>query len=174
MKVVTTNLLNRFWKNGVKPIKDALTSKIDSSKIVNSLLTTAAGFALDARQGKVLDDKITQLNSKFIWNTAETVVGTWPDGRTIYRKCFIIGQLANATSTTRAHGIPNLDRPIHLYGSAKDTSLSSNFTVSLPYVSSSDVTKQINIAANNTNIVLYHAAGNNKYSAVVVMEYIKS
>lgn len=64
MKVVTTNLLNRFWKNGVKPIKDALTNKVDSSKIVNSLLTTAAGFALDARQGKVLDDKITELNRK--------------------------------------------------------------------------------------------------------------
>lgn len=64
MKVVTTNLLNRFWKSGIKPIKDALTGKVDSSRIVNSLLTTEAGFALDARQGKALNDKITQLNGK--------------------------------------------------------------------------------------------------------------
>ncbi len=62
MKVVTTNLLNRFWKNGVKPIKEALTGKLDSSRIINSLLATEAGFALDARQGKVLDDKLTELD----------------------------------------------------------------------------------------------------------------
>lgn len=65
MKVVTTNLLNRFWKSGIKPIKDALTGKVDSSRIVNSLLTTEAGFALDARQGKVLDDKVTELIGNF-------------------------------------------------------------------------------------------------------------
>lgn len=65
MKVITTNLLNRFWKNGVKPIKDSIAGKLESSKVVNSLLTTAAGYALDARQGKALDDKITELNSNF-------------------------------------------------------------------------------------------------------------
>ena len=74
MKIVTTNLLNRFWKNGVKPIKDGLANKVDSSKIVNSLLTTAEGFALDARQGKVLDNKITELNRKSI--KRKTISGT--------------------------------------------------------------------------------------------------
>lgn len=64
MKVITTNRLNRFWKNGVKPIKDALANKLNTSSIVNNLLTTAAGYALDARQGKALDDKITALNGK--------------------------------------------------------------------------------------------------------------
>ncbi len=63
MKVITTNLLNRFWKNGVKPIKDSLSSKVNVSDIVNNLTTTAANKALDARQGKALNDKITTLNS---------------------------------------------------------------------------------------------------------------
>ncbi|MCI9216255.1 MAG: hypothetical protein HFG95_04040 [Dorea sp.] len=138
-----------------------------------TLVSMADGSTVES-QITSLRNGVNELNSKLIFSTAETAIGTWTDGRTIYRKCFIIGQLTNATSTTRAHGISNLDRPVHLYGSAKDTTLSSNFTVSLPYISSTDVTKQINIGANNTNIVLYHAAGNNKYSAVVVMEYIKS
>lgn len=34
MKVVTTNLLNRFWKNGIKPIMEGVAKKIDTSKIV--------------------------------------------------------------------------------------------------------------------------------------------
>ena len=64
MKVITTNRLNRFWKNGVLPIKNALANKLNTSSVVNNLLTTAAGYALDARQGKALDDKITALNGK--------------------------------------------------------------------------------------------------------------
>lgn len=63
MKVITTNRLNRFWKNGVLPIKNSLANKLNTANVVNNLLTTAAGYALDARQGKALDDKITALNS---------------------------------------------------------------------------------------------------------------
>lgn len=75
MKVITTNRLNRFWKNGVKPIKDALANKLNTANVVNNLLTTAAGYALDARQGKVLDDKITALNGKIVKKTV-TFTGT--------------------------------------------------------------------------------------------------
>ena len=65
MKVITTNLLNRFWKNGVKPIKDSLSSKVNVSDIVNNLTTTAANKALDARQGKALKTEIDSLNSNW-------------------------------------------------------------------------------------------------------------
>lgn len=63
MKVITTNLLNRFWKNGVLPIKTALDNKLNKSDLVNNLLATVAGKPLDATQGKILDDKITQTNA---------------------------------------------------------------------------------------------------------------
>lgn len=36
---------------------------VETSKIVNGLLTTAAGFVLDARQGKILDDKISDVKN---------------------------------------------------------------------------------------------------------------
>ena len=75
MKVITTNRLNRFWKNGVLPIKNALANKLNTANVVNNLLTTAAGYALDARQGKALDDKITALNGKIIKKTV-TFTGT--------------------------------------------------------------------------------------------------
>lgn len=67
MKVITTNLLNRFWKNGVKPIKEAVTGKLDASKVVNSLLATEEGFALDATQGKALKDQVDELNRKLAY-----------------------------------------------------------------------------------------------------------
>ena len=39
-------------------------NKFAKANVVNNLLTTEAGFAIDARQGKALDDKITELNGK--------------------------------------------------------------------------------------------------------------
>ena len=78
MKVITTNLLNRFWKNGVKPIKEAVTGKLDASKVVNSLLATEEGFALDARQGKALKDQVDELNRKLLpWDAwRQSFLGT--------------------------------------------------------------------------------------------------
>ena len=64
MKVITTNLLNRFWTNGIKPIKEKLTQKIDTANLVNNgLCATSGKFALDAAYGKELTDQITQLHS---------------------------------------------------------------------------------------------------------------
>lgn len=74
MKVITTNRLNRFWKNGVLPIKNSLANKLNTSSVVNNLLTTVAGYALDARQGKALDDKITALNGKLGYTANVTTV----------------------------------------------------------------------------------------------------
>lgn len=63
MRLINTNLLNYFYKNGIKPLKDAISGKLDMSKIANNLLTTVSGYALDARQGKVVQDEIDGINS---------------------------------------------------------------------------------------------------------------
>ena len=59
--------------NNVIKLADTLKEKINgafpAANLINNLTTTEAGFGLDARQGKALDDKITEingsLNSKF-------------------------------------------------------------------------------------------------------------
>ena len=40
--------------------------KLNNANVINNLLTTEAGYALDARQGKALKDEITELNGKSI------------------------------------------------------------------------------------------------------------
>ncbi len=60
MKVITTNLLNRFWKNGVRPIKEALEGKINTSKVVKSKNITEEGFLMD---GKTASEAITGLEN---------------------------------------------------------------------------------------------------------------
>lgn len=50
-----TNILNN--------IVDLQANKIDTDAIANNLVTTEAGLVLDARQGKVLDDKVNTINN---------------------------------------------------------------------------------------------------------------
>lgn len=56
----TAKIFNFVFKN----LKGATGPKGDTPSLINNLLATTAGYALDARQGKALDDKITALNGK--------------------------------------------------------------------------------------------------------------
>lgn len=121
---------------------------------------------------------LAELSAKtagYIYSTDEVVIGKWIDGRNLYRKVFSIGQLTGSGgNTSRPHGIANFDRAIHLYGSARKTSLESRFTVGLPYPAVTSTQINISLQANNTNIQVYHPSDVGNYSAVVVMEYIKT
>lgn len=43
-------------------LKDKINGAFPAANLINNLTTTEAGFGLDARQGKALDDKITKIN----------------------------------------------------------------------------------------------------------------
>lgn len=68
-------------KNVIK-LADTLKKKINgafpAANLINNLTTTEAGFGLDARQGKALDDKITELNGSL--NSKFQIIN--PDGIT--------------------------------------------------------------------------------------------
>lgn len=57
----TASLRRIKWSNIWNTIKTAILGKL----VANNLTTTAAGYLLDARQGKALDDKISKLNTDF-------------------------------------------------------------------------------------------------------------
>lgn len=77
--------------NNVIKLADTLKEKINgafpAANLINNLTTTEAGFGLDARQGKALDDKITEINDSLnnnrniIWSSPNTltpsVINSW-------------------------------------------------------------------------------------------------
>lgn len=127
-----------------------------------------------------LNADLAELSAKtagYAYSTAETVIGKWIGGRNLYRKVFNIGNLrANKNQTYVAHRINNFDRAIHLYGSARNQSLESRFTLGLPLPAAGNATMEMSLHANDTNVYIYHNAEAtvSNYSAVVVMEYIKT
>lgn len=56
-----------------KVVNNALEKKLDAAKVANNLTTNVAGYALDARQGKELQDQLTALNGS-LNNKADIVI----------------------------------------------------------------------------------------------------
>nr|DAF92552.1 MAG TPA: hypothetical protein [Siphoviridae sp. ctNLX12] len=73
-------------------LKDKINGAFPAANLINNLTTTEAGFGLDARQGKALDDKITEINGSL--NTtikrANTLDGNEALGTTCYGKPWLV------------------------------------------------------------------------------------
>lgn len=88
--------------NNVIKLSDTLKKKINgafpAANLINNLTTTKAGFGLDARQGKALDDKITEINGSL--NNVTKIYGSIKAGENLemragnlYNAIYIFGKL---------------------------------------------------------------------------------
>lgn len=79
--------------NNVIKLADTLKEKINgafpAANLINNLTTTEAGFGLDARQGKALDDKITEINGSL--TTLEEFTKRIYNGKTVFLTGVITG-----------------------------------------------------------------------------------
>lgn len=106
------------------------------------------------------------------YSTAEQRIGTWIDGKPLYRKVVNCGPLPNATSKTIAHGIANVDKFISIKGCA--TATTDNYAITIPNVSPSVLASNVSINANATNIFIGAGANRSEYTyAYAILEYTK-
>lgn len=106
------------------------------------------------------------------YSTNEIVIGNWL-GKPIYRKVVPITELPGSSTptVTVAHGINNLEYAITLRGFY----LNGSTTLLLPFMSDYDVSAQITLSINDTDIVLM--GGLNYQSSItgyVIVEYTKT
>ena len=108
---------------------------IESSRLANNLTTTAEEYALDARQGKALNDKITSMQSSF------------QDGvDTLYNKCKSCGSTpSNKTPTAISNSIQSIytnrynngrtqgirDRVYTIYNSSESSTNHGNLSLTM-------------------------------------------
>lgn len=106
------------------------------------------------------------------YTTTEMVIGSWL-GKPLYRKVLQLTELPGypTTSVSLAHGISNFEMAVTLRGFY----LNGTTTLLLPFMSDYDVTSQITISADDTNINLL--GGQNYQSSVdgyIIIEYTKT
>lgn len=113
-----------------------------------------------------------EINDSFkennIYSTDETIIGTWIDGKPIYRKVIARNEsITNGTSITVSS--LNIDEVIKI-GSINQNQ-SSNFKFFGSYYDSSN--EKINIHFNNNNIQVWSGTGVN-YTSTIWIEYTKT
>ena len=106
------------------------------------------------------------------YNSSEKVIGTWIDGKPLYRKVINFGQLPNATSKSVAHGISNLKHIVKMEGVASASG--GNLFIPIPNVDTS-TTYNINLYANASNVVIKTSSDRTSMTiCYVIIEYIKN
>lgn len=112
------------------------------------------------------------LETNVIYSTDEIIVGRWIDGKPIYRKCFILTNVATGY-VPHAHGISNIGTVIRSYGNI----IVNNIQRTIPTVVSDNIEGfgAGILDINNTN---YHTLIGTSYSATntiyVILEYTKT
>lgn len=119
------------------------------------------------------DDELITINTKLTnattYSTDEIRVGTWIDGKPIYRKVIPTGQISSALKTV-AHNISNINKITNIYGLLYN----NNEWFVIPRVSDSSVINQVGLSANKTNVILTVGSAANFNDSNVILEYTKT
>lgn len=119
-------------------------------------------------------------NSKDVYSFDEVEIGTWVDGKPIYRKV-IPGTLAKDSGNALVYANVSelkVDRLINMYGNGKENNDIVQFTLPTSHNLTTGLTAAINMYYHSeTGNILYHFLNNSgKYSGCavnVVIEYTK-
>lgn len=105
------------------------------------------------------------------YSTSEQVIGTWIDGKPIYRKVVNFGTLPNATTKEVSSGLTNVDTIVSLRGIAQ----SSSGAFPMPIVLNSTFANQTTLYYNKSNNTIQIIAGSNRssYTGYIILEYTK-
>lgn len=113
-----------------------------------------------------------EVDSPNDYSTEETKIGTWIDGKPIYRKVFNFGQLPVTSRKEINHGISNLNRITKLYGIASWNSADIP-TIPLPSADPDGEKYSVYLSANSSIIAVTTGSDRGAFYGYVVMEYTK-
>ena len=106
-------------------------------------------------------------NSSENYSTEEQIIGTWIDGKPIYRKTISCGALNNAETKLVAHGIADLDYVVDFKGIAKNPTV--NYYIPMNYAPQSDTMNYCFI--DKDNISIYCTVDRSQYTESYVTIY---
>lgn len=154
---------------GIK-YKDPTTGQFKdiSVKVADSL---PIGTEVDY-DGETVPTGWEQVDNPNDYSTTETRIGTWIDGKPLYRKVIDFGALPNASEKSVEHNISDLDNVIKYSAISKNTQYGSQFPI--PLTSTAGLTSNIYIYFTLTNIVIGTGSDRTSFTQTyVILEYTK-
>ena len=130
--------------------------------VVDSLNSTSKTDSLSANMGR-------ELNEKLSYSTEETVIGTWIDGKPLYRK------VLSSTTISDSNVDITLPSNIDFMSTDKVEIKSGGFSFfSDRYTNANDLIQIFKFNATTLRVVLGSAWKSNFISAIIVIEYTKT
>lgn len=117
--------------------------------------------------------RLVEEMTKEKYSTDEQAIGTWIDGKPLYRKVFNFGQLPVTSRKEINHGISNLNRITKLYGIASWNSADIP-TIPLPSADPDGGKYSVYLSANSSIIAVTTGTDRGAFYGYVVMEYTKT
>ena len=139
---------------------------VDSSDIEIEEVSGTQNLKFNFKSGNTLETKINNLSN---YSTTETLIGTWIDGKALYRKVYNFGTLPDTTSATINSDLNNV-KIVKIYGYAV---ASNNTTIPLPYPTpSTNFIVSLNYTSDN-KINIETGSDRTGYNGFVILEYTK-
>lgn len=109
-----------------------------------------------------------------VYSTEEQEIGVWTDGKPLYQKTIDTGALPNASSTSTAHGISNLEEVVDIEGVCYQST--NKFWRSLPLITDNNTNYLCTVSVNATYVYLYgrNADLSNYTESYITLRYTKS
>lgn len=136
---------------------------------VNSV--TSLGTATPSTAGLMSAEDKANLNGLANYSTEEQVIGTWVNGKPLYKKTVDFGAFPNNTTKSVPHGISNISKIVKITAIAS----ASNIFLSVPWASPDNAIYNPYLYADLTNINLRTARDMTNYTeCYVTLEYTKT
>lgn len=112
----------------------------------------------------------TAINNNTTYSNTEKVIGFWVDNKPIYSQTINFGSLPNNGSKNVAHNISNIDKVVNYRGIA----YSSSAFRTLPTCSPLNLTYNIDLYVDTTDIHIITGIDRTSYTSYVTIEYTKT
>ena len=117
----------------------------------------------------ILNDNISE-EVLDVYSTTEQRIGTWADGKPVYRKVFKFGAMPNTSSKEITHNISNIGITVNCYGMAVRSSDSR--ALSIP---DSTPGAEITCGVTNTNVYVTTYSDRSSFNdSHIIIEYTKT
>jgi len=104
-----------------------------------------------------------------VYSLSETQIGTWCNGRPLYRCVVPTGQISSQDKTV-PHSINNFNILVNISGIA----IESGICYTLPRVSNTNLNRQISLKCDATNVYIEAGSNANFTDSFVIIEYTKT
>lgn len=121
-----------------------------------------------------VENAIKEVDNRTIYSTTEQVVGTWINGKPIYRKTLSVtgGLSFNSHKFAFNHNIGNFGMPISVTGVLYDT-LNKNYFC-LPYITTSEANIMLYCSPTQITVEQNPYENNRLKDLYVILEYTKT